>query len=59
MIKKEKNDAGFRGIIIWPVIFSIILIAANAYLLVFNKQAGLFMLVFIALYVAVILVFYF
>lgn len=59
MIKKEKNDAGFRGIIIWPVIFSIILIAANVYVLVFNKQAGLFMLVFIALYMIVILVFYF
>ena len=58
MQKKDKNYTGFKDVIVWPVIFSIILIGSNIYMLLFNIEAGFFMLIFSVLYIVIILIFY-
>ncbi len=58
-MKKSKNrDAGFKRIIFWPIIFSLILIASAVYMFLVNREAAVYMTVFIVLYAIAMLIFY-
>ena len=58
MKNNKEKKAGLRGIIIWPVIFSLILIASNVYVLFNSSKAGLFMFVFTVIYILATVAFF-